>query len=202
MAHPSPNPARLEAYDLDGTLTTRDSLWAFLVWRWGAARMAGVAARLAPALASYALDRDRGRLKTAVLRATLAGTAEVDVRAGAAAFWDERGDGMLRPGAAAHLRADPPAGVTRVLVTACPQIIAEPVAARFGLRLIGTQLAMADGRLTGALEGANCRGEEKVRRLEETFGADLKLVAAFGDSDGDAAMLARADVAHWRPFRG
>ena len=45
-------------------------------------------------------------------------------------------------------------------------------------------------RFTGKLDGANCRGAEKVRRLREVFGEDMmRLEAAYGDTSGDKEML-------------
>jgi phosphatidylglycerophosphatase C len=43
------------------------------------------------------------------------------------------------------------------------------------------------------MDGPNCRGPEKVRRLQAIFGDDVKLDVAFGDSDGDLDMLGLAN---------
>jgi phosphatidylglycerophosphatase C len=52
----------------------------------------------------------------------------------------------------------------------------------------------SDGQyLTGRLEGANVRGEEKARIIREQLGID-NLEFAYGDSAGDAAMLALAKM--------
>ncbi|MGC1303521.1 MAG: hypothetical protein WA840_14215, partial [Caulobacteraceae bacterium] len=56
------NPQRV-AFDFDGTLTVKDSFNAFLTWRTPPARLALALLRLAPRLAAYAFDRDRGRVK-------------------------------------------------------------------------------------------------------------------------------------------
>ena len=53
-----------------------------------------------------------------------------------------------------------------------------------------------DGRLTGRLRGANCRGPEKARRVEEWLGqAELEGAElwAYGDSASDDELLAAAD---------
>ncbi len=55
-------------------------------------------------------------------------------------------------------------------------------------------------RVTGRFDGPNCRGEEKVRRLREAFGDDIRLEAAYGDTSGDRAMLALADEARHEGF--
>ena len=53
-----------------------------------------------------------------------------------------------------------------------------------------------DGRLTGRLRGANCRGPEKARRVEEWLEqAELEDAElwAYGDSASDDELLAAAD---------
>ena len=68
--------------------------------------------------------------------------------------------------------------------------------------LLGTELAFDDrGRVVGSFVGANCRGEEKVRRLRAVFGPDIRLRAAYGDTSGDTEMLAIADEPGFRVFQ-
>jgi phosphatidylglycerophosphatase C len=68
--------------------------------------------------------------------------------------------------------------------------------------VIGTTLAFdAEDRVTGLLGGPNCRGPEKVRRLREIFGPEVRLTAAYGDTGGDTEMLAIADEAGYRVFK-
>jgi phosphatidylglycerophosphatase C len=91
-----------------------------------------------------------------------------------------------------------------VIVTATPEIVVAPIARGLGADLlIGTRLAF-DGadRFTGAFEGENCRGPEKVRRLQAAFGPDVRLEAAYGDTDGDAEMLALAEERGMKVFSG
>ncbi|MGA1052242.1 MAG: haloacid dehalogenase-like hydrolase, partial [Ilumatobacteraceae bacterium] len=58
-----------------------------------------------------------------------------------------------------------------------------------------------DGACTGRLDGPNCRGAEKVRRLTdwlESDGLGLGEVTlwAYGDSSGDRELLAAAQHPH------
>ncbi len=70
-------------------------------------------------------------------------------------------------------------------------------------RLIGTRLVYdAEGRVAGALDGPNCRGAEKVRRLREALGREVRLVAAYGDTEGDRELLAAADQGFMKVFTG
>lgn len=75
------------------------------------------------------------------------------------------------------------------------------VADKLGIKLIGTQLEVKDGKLTGRITGNNCRCAQKVARLEKVYG-DLNAyhLRAWGDTRGDHELLAAAQDPHWRHF--
>ena len=194
----------IAAFDFDGTLTSRDSYTAFLRWRAGDAAYAEGLVALAPALLRWLGDRDRGALKAAASRRFLSGAPRDRLEREADAFAHARFDSLLRPDALDAWRAHGEAGDLRAIVTASPETVVAPFAARLGAdRLIGTRLAFdGDGRATGGFDGANCRGAEKVARLRATFGDDVRLAAAYGDTSGDREMLALAKRPHMRVFKG
>jgi phosphatidylglycerophosphatase C len=192
------------AFDFDGTLTWKDSFRDFLAWRTGSRDYAlGLARMGGPALA-YLRNRDRGAFKAAMVMHFLGGAPKSDLEAQAQAYAAERAPLLLRPDAVRAWRRWQGEGARLVIVTATPGLIVAPFGRGLGAELVlGTRLALdADSRLTGALDGANCRGAEKVRRLRETFGQDVRLEAAYGDSDGDAEMLTLADEPGLRVFSG
>jgi phosphatidylglycerophosphatase C len=190
------------AFDFDGTLTVRDTFTAFLAWRAGPIRYRAGLARLVPAAGRYLRDHDRGRLKAAAVRQFLAGSSRAELEDAARRFAEGRARTLLRPDAVRAWRRWQSQSARLVIVTACPEEIAAPFARGLGAdSLIGTRLAYdAADRLTGGLDGDNCRGAEKVRRLRETFGADVRLEAAYGDTDGDQEMLALAEHPGYRVF--
>lgn len=192
------------AFDFDGTLTVRDSFTAFLRRRVGKRGWARGLVRLSPAIAAYARDRDRGRLKAASVREFLLGvpreTLEAEAEAFAARVWDR----FMRPDALAVWHDWGRRGALRVIVTASPETTVAPFARRLNAEmLLGTQLVFdGQARVTGAFATPNCRGEEKVRRLHAVFGPDLRLAAAYGDTSGDREMLQIADKPGFRVFTG
>jgi len=192
----------LAAFDFDGTLTVRDSFMAFLIWRTPRARLLAAFVRLAPAAAGYLIHRDRGRLKAAGVRILIGRITRAELQAEAEAFASTAFDQLLRPDARAAWARHRAEGFKLVIVTASPEDIVAPFARRLGAdALIGTRLAVdADGRLTGALDGPNCRGPEKLRRLQETFGSGVTLAVAYGDTAGDREMLAAAVSGHLKRF--
>tara|TARA_R110002167_G_C12605452_1_gene645452 strand:+ start:282 stop:941 length:660 start_codon:yes stop_codon:yes gene_type:complete len=190
------------AFDFDGTLTIRDSFTAFMRWRAGPARWALGLARLTPAVVTYIGDRDRGRIKAASVKEFLGGLDRVTLEAEAERFAEFIWPRFIRPDALACWQDWGQKGAHRVIVTASPEITVAPFARRLGAEaLLGTHMAFdADDRVTGAFIGPNCRGEEKVRRLRASYGDELQLAAAYGDTSGDTEMLAFADHAGFRVF--
>lgn len=194
----------LVAFDFDGTLTVRDSFTAFLRWRAGAGGWALGLVKMAPALADYARDRDRGRIKAASVRKFLGGVGRTQLEAEAERFADRAWAGLMRPDALARWNDWGSKGAHRVIVTASPETTVAPFARRLGAEaLLGTRLVFdGDDRVTGAFASPNCRGEEKVRRLRAVYGEDVRLAAAYGDTSGDTEMLQIADEAGFRVFTG
>ena len=185
-------------------MTVRDSFWAFLTWRFDTLRLILGLLRLTPATLRWLWKRDRGRLKATepFVREFLAGLTTLELEAEAQRFADASADRLLRPDALKAWGEWGDQGACRVIVTASPEPIVRAFAQRLGAdRLLGTRLAGdAEGRITGPLDGENCRGAEKVERLKAAFGQDVRLAAAYGDTDGDREMLAIADAPGYRVF--
>lgn len=201
--HPIGKDRAIVAFDFDGTLTVRDSFTAFLRWRAGAGGWALGLVRMAPALAGYARDRDRGRIKAASVKEFLGGVARTELEAEAEQFAEAVWTDFMRPDALEVWNDWGARGAHRVIVTASPETTVAPFARRLGAEaLLGTRLTFDDqDRVTGAFSSANCRGEEKVRRLREVYGDPVRLAAAYGDTSGDTEMLAIADEPGFRVFR-
>ena len=192
------------AFDFDGTLTIRDSFTEFLRWRAGPGGWALGLVKMAPAVAHYARDRDRGRIKAASVREFLRGVERTALEADADRFADKVWQRFMRPDALACWNNWGTKGAHRVIVTASPETTVAPFARRLGAEnLLGTPLFFdADDKVSGAFAGPNCRGAEKVRRLKAAYGEDVIVVAAYGDTSGDTEMLAMAREPGFRVFTG
>ena len=70
------------------------------------------------------------------------------------------------------------------------------------VKVLGTQIEVVDGKLTGRFLTKNCYGEEKVNRILTLYPnrQDYHLTA-YGDSNGDKELLAFADESYFKPFR-
>ena len=196
------------AFDFDGTITDRDTLVPFLVLAFGRARVAATFATLPLTglgwlLRLVPIDTFKRRvLRRLVARAPagrLRALGETHVRA----VWR-----WLRVEAVERIEWHRAQGHRLVLVSSTLDLYLAIVAKDLGFDdLLCTRLAVEEGRdgverFTGLLDGADCTGAEKLRRLQALVGGlhDVEL-HAYGDSDGDRELLAAADHPHFRPFR-
>lgn len=199
---------RVVAFDVDGTLTTRDCVVPFLL-RVGGWRSAGSLLARGPGALRASVQRDRDRLKGLASQAVFAGRAASSVASLGESHATHIAQHWLRADTLRTLRRHLEEGDRVVLVSASFEVYLVPLARHLGVAdVLGTRLAVssADDVLTGELEGSNCRAAEKVHRLEswmEHEGIDRSSVEmiAYGDSAGDREMLAMADVAHWVDVR-
>lgn len=186
----------LAAFDLDGTLTRRDTLVPFLLRAVGRQRTyrALMACSLPLARAAALGGPHRDRAKALVLQRVLGGLALAPLAEVAESFADHVVAVLLRPDLRARVDWHRDQGHELVLVSASPELYVAPIGRRLGFdAVLATRLEVdADGRLTGRIEGANCRGPEKVVRLREWRGGTLTVAYAYGDSAGDREMLALA----------
>jgi len=111
----------------------------------------------------------------------------------------------LRPRALARLRWHQAQGHRVVIISASPRALIAPLAARLGVDLLATETSdpLAHGPATPLrLSSANCKGEEKVRRLGAWLDRPLEEISlhAYGDSRGDRQLLEVSTAPHWRSF--
>ena len=197
LVPPAPGPLPVvAAFDVDGTLTTGDCVTPFLR-RAAGRRLWTTLLRHPLALAASAARRDRDRLKEIACSA-LRGIESTEIEHIGAAFAREVGAGRLRDDTVARLRRHRELGHTVVLASASLDPYLVPLGRSLGVDgVVCTVLERdRDGRLSGRLVGANCRGAEKARRvrdwLREHDLVDAELWA-YGDSSGDDELLALAD---------
>jgi len=205
MAHMQSDPANTDvvvAFDFDGTLSHRDNFVPFLLRFAGAPAAARGFAVGAFHVATQGRARwTRNELKAAVLHELVAGRDAADLDDTARAFADEIIRDHLDADALERVEWHRQQGHRLVIVSASLGAYLRPVAEHLHFDdVLATELEVGDdGRLTGRMLGANVRGPEKARRLDEwidtTFPSTSPFVWAYGDSSGDKELWARADRA-------
>jgi phosphatidylglycerophosphatase C len=198
---PADKPPRswVALFDLDGTLTWRDTFLPFVcgfLLR-HPQRVLGLW-RLPAALLGYARRRDRGLLKSRLIRMTLHGVDRRTLDSWADEFVNTlHRNGRLRPVALRVLEAHRAAGDRLVLLSASPDLYVPKIGALLGFeRTLCTEIEWNGERLDGALKTPNRRGAEKVQCLKWLRGQYGKLpVIAYGNSTSDLDHLSKADRA-------
>ena len=192
----------LSVFDFDGTLTRHDSFVPFLKFAFGTREFNRRILRLAlPGVRFLARRMNRDELKARLISSFLTGVEVEWLRKKAVnfcgVFWDE----LMRPTGLKSVAAELEADAQVTLCSASPALVLQPFADRLGVKLIGTELEIIDGLLTGRIAGSNCRCANKVLRLEAVDGPlDQYQLRAWGDTRGDHELLAAAQEAHWRHF--
>jgi phosphatidylglycerophosphatase C len=189
----------LAVFDLDGTLTWRDTLMPYLggfllrhPWR---------IVRLWPSpylFYRYWRDRNRGALKSGVIRMAMGGASRSAVDA-----WTEHYVASLKPGhrfralALGVVDTHRAAGDHLLLMSASPDLYVPRIAQLLGFeRTVCTQIRWQGDRLDGRLASENVHGEEKLRRLH-ALRRDYPgvPVIAYGNASSDLDHMREADKA-------
>lgn len=189
------------AFDFDGTLIAGGSVFDYLCTVAGRPAVLSASVALSPRLIRGALVSGTAadRAKELLFERVLAGVSVERAEQMAADFAHRHLERHLRQDVATRFDWHRRRGDRVVIVSASPELYVRVAGAELGAdQVIATRLAQSgDGTLTGRYQGANCRGEEKVRRLRqwiESSEGDGARLWAYGNGRGDLKMLAGADV--------
>lgn len=186
---------RVILFDLDGTLTRRDTYLAYLLgflarrpqrW-WQVAPLGG------SVVLHFAGWRDNTWLKTTFLRRVLGGEEREAVKAWTTIFLDRVWRTGFRARAPEIIAQHRHAGDRLLLVTASLDLYAEPLAERLGFDAVVCSRAAfdADGRLTGALTNGNCYGPGKLQQVRDYLDRHAPGASAvcYSDHHADLPLL-------------
>jgi phosphatidylglycerophosphatase C len=187
-------------FDFDGTITTHETMPAFVRGSVRAHRLLAGYALLFPLLAGYRLRIVSACLLRAwIVRLAYAGTPAAELERHGRAFAHDALDKVLRPEAMARIAWHRAQGHTVAIVSGGLDAYLRPWAERHGLDVICSSLEQRDGVLTGRYAGPQCVREHKVRAARDRLGiAPGRRVFAYGDTPEDHAMLAMATDPFYR----
>ena len=186
---------QLFAFDFDGTLTTRDTLIAFIRYACGTPRFLLGFLLHAPLLVLmklrlYSNGKAKQRLFSWFFRGMPLETFDALCQSFALSHRH-----LLRPETVRLLQQALSEGAEVLVVSASIDNWVQPFFPT--VTVLGTQIEVIDGRLTGRFLTPNCYGQEKVRRILALHpDRSAYRLTAYGDSRGDRELLAFADEAH------
>jgi phosphatidylglycerophosphatase C len=198
---------KIYCFDFDGTLTTSDTLLEFIKYAKGRGRFLMVFLMYSPLLVLMKLHLyPNWKAKQQIFAHLFAGMRIEKFDALCRGFAEES-QHLLRPKGITLMHEALVAGAQVFIVSASIDNWVRPffdIRNLKGVQVLGTQIEVEDGKLTGRFKSNNCYGKEKVHRIAEvlkSFERSEYEIEAFGDSRGDKEMLAFADKGHFKPFR-
>ena len=186
---------KVYAFDFDGTLTTRDTLLEFIRFACGTTRFLLGFLLYSPLLVLMKLRLySNGKAKQKVFAHFFKGMTIEAFDALCQDFASTHRH-LLRPEVVSQLEQALSDGAEVLVVSASIYNWVQPFFQK--AKVLGTQIEVIDGRLTGRFLTPNCYGKEKVERILALLPNRSEYhLTAFGDSRGDREMLAFADDSH------
>lgn len=192
----------IAAFDFDGTITKRDTMLDFVRFVKGDIPFFLGLLRLSPILAFHKVGfLSSQSAKERFLTYFLGGMQENDLYKMGQLYCKERLPKLIRPKARARIEWHRKNQHPLYLVTASLPFWTKEWAIENGFVLVATQAEIQDNLFTGKITGKNCHKSEKVKRLTQILGTQKPYkVYAYGDTNGDADLLAWAAVPAFQAF--
>lgn len=193
---------KLYCFDFDGTLTKKDTMFLFLQF-YNRRKFTAEFIKHIPLFVFFKLKlMDAEKVKRNFIASVLKGERQQDLDTAAQRFFDHYFPDLIREDALAFISKIDRTKTESLLVTASLDIWVRPFAEKFGMELLATRAEFKNGLFTGQFSTPNCNGTEKVARiLAATAGKKYDKTVAFGDTEGDKAMLEWADEGHMAFFQ-
>ena len=203
MSIPSHEKPVIAAFDFDGTITKRDTLLSFLIYSAGKWPTIKKIALLSPKLIGFLLKIvSRQNAKEAILKRFFKGMPYHQLQELGEAFARSTAlSSLMHPAALKRLEWHRSQKHRCILISASIDAYLKPWSERLGFSdLICSKMEVDEnGNMTGLLDGPNCWGQEKERRLLELTGPRENFILyAYGDSRGDRELLSMADYSFYR----
>jgi HAD superfamily hydrolase (TIGR01490 family) len=191
---------KIYAFDFDGTLTTKDTLIEFIRYAKGSMDLGLGFLRYAHLLVLMKLGLyPNYKAKQKVFAYFFKDTTLDDFNALCKEFAASSSN-LLRPNAIEAIDLATKEGSEVLIVSASIDNWVQPFFPQ--VKVLGTQIEVIDGKLTGRFMTKNCYGQEKVNRILSLHPNRQEYhLTAYGDSRGDREMLAFADESYFKPFR-
>jgi phosphatidylglycerophosphatase C len=194
---------RIAFFDFDGTITSKDTLMVFIRFQKGNLSFyTGILLNLPWLLGNKLGFIPNDTAKQRLLKYFFGGMKEEVFQESCDVFAATRLTRLIRPQAVQEISKLKTDNTEIVIVSASAANWIRKWSDSLSLELVSTSLEIESGLITGRIEGKNCQGEEKVRRIQERWNlSDFDEIYAYGDSEADKPMLALATKSFYKPFK-
>ena len=199
---------KIVTFDFDGTLTTKDTLLVFIHYACGFWAFVVGFLRYSPLLVLMKLGLyPNYKVKQKVFSYFFKGM-KLEVFDTLCQRFAQDNHHLLRPQGIEAMNQAFSDGAEVMIVSASIDNWVKPFFENLSnqnnrsILILGTQIEVKDGLLTGRFLTKNCYGQEKVSRIQALYPHREEYhLTAYGDSRGDKELLAFADESHYKPFR-
>ena len=199
----SDNSRVLVLFDVDGTITRRDTMFDFIKFYWGTSAFYRGMIRLLPVLVLFKLGViPNWKAKERMLSHFFAQEPAERFQQQGDRYARQRLPKIVKESALRKIREFNERQADIYLVSASAENWLRGWSDSLGIRLIATQLDVEKGKITGKITGNNCHGHEKVARIKSEIDlSQYDQIYGYGDSPGDQPMLALTNFPHYRVFQ-
>ncbi|MBX2888278.1 MAG: HAD-IB family hydrolase [Ferruginibacter sp.] len=190
-------------FDFDGTITRSDTMFAFCKHTVGIVPYTLGMVRTSPWLAGFKMGiLTATQAKEKLLQTFFHGVKLETFNKYCNDFFNEVIPHLLREDAMQEISYHKKNKNKVVVVSASAENWIRDFCDAEGIDLIATRLEVdTEERITGKLLGINCNYEEKVNRIKAAYNlSSYDKIYAYGDSDGDRAMLQIATDSFYQRF--
>ncbi|MEN9919636.1 MAG: hypothetical protein RL662_2072 [Bacteroidota bacterium] len=186
----------IAAFDFDGTITTKDTLFDFIAFYHGKTRLILGLCILSPILVAHKVGFVKNYIAKQILFSYFFKNKLIHEFDSIGEKYAHRVDCICRTSTLSRLKEHQNNGDTVIIISASITNWIKPWAKEKGIEaVLGTEIEVdLEGKITGKFRSNNCYGQEKVNRLLEIFPKRTQYILyAYGDSRGDKELLALAD---------
>lgn len=193
---------KIAFFDFDGTITTKDSLFKFILFAVGSVNFILGLLVLSPVLVLFKLKLiPNYKAKQKMFSWFFKGYDEYLFKQIAEEYSLNHIDKILNLKAIQKLNWHKQHEHKIVVVSASIDCWLRPWCEKNGLELLSTKIEFRKGKVTGKFLTKNCYGQEKVNRIKERYDLDnYDFMYAYGDSKGDKEMLELANQSFYQLF--
>ena len=190
-------------FDFDGTITTKDSFLEFIKYQKGTFKFYLGFLLNSPFIVAYKLGIISNQsAKEKVMRFFFGKMPIEKFQLACDEFSEKAIPSLIRPKALLEIKKLQEAGVEVVIVSASAENWLRNWCNTQRVSLLATRMQQNNGSITGKIEGLNCHGEEKVRRVHEAYDlSEYSRIYCYGDTKGDKPLLGLATFSFYKPFR-
>jgi len=182
---------KIAVFDFDETIINTDSLYAFLIFNYGPFKFLSGVALLSPVFISYKLGLITNSRAKEILLSFFFRNTTLDYFNEKCRKFHARMQKRLNKKILEKINFHVEKKNRVIIATASIENWVQPFADSLGIKeVIATKLEFKDNKFTGRLDGKNCYGKEKLRRLRQHLGGfQGKHIILYTDGKGDKPLM-------------